>query len=114
MPTDNCKVPSMRWWLLCCLETELSACLGPGAQQGRAVLASLPENSLSLLRARGVRGAFQNPSFPSALGCVAVPVSVSCWSRDEIKASVMSYGFHAWDLSFEFTGVIFCSSLESW
>lgn len=23
-----------------------------------------------------------------------------------IKASVMSYGFHAWDLSFEFTGVV--------
>jgi hypothetical protein len=87
MPTDSCKVPSMRWWLLCCLETELSACLSPGTQRGRAVLASLPENSLSLLKAHGVQGAFQNPSFPFALGYVAVPVTVSFCSRDLIYSS---------------------------
>lgn len=81
MPTDSCKVPSMRWWLLCCLETELSACLSPGTQRGLAVLASLPENSLSLLKAHGVQGAFQNPSFPFTLGCAAAAVSVSSCSR---------------------------------
>lgn len=96
----------MRWWLPCCLETELSACLGPGAQQGRAVLANLPENSLPLLKAHRVQGVFQNSSFPFALGCVAEPVSVSFPSRDQIKAFVMSYGFHAWDFSFEFTEVV--------